>query len=76
MLVCLRTGCAILDLPVIMSKPILSYFKAIAKIEARGSLDGQLGPPIKNCCFASYCKGNLTDLRRKLHLSLAKENPM
>jgi hypothetical protein len=54
MLVCPRAGCAIPDLPVIMSKPILSYFGPIAKIEARGSPDGWLGSPIKNYCLISY----------------------
>jgi hypothetical protein len=29
--------------------------------------------PLKK--FESNCKGNLTDLRRELHLSLAKGNP-
>jgi hypothetical protein len=46
--------CAILDLPITMAKPILSYFRPIAKIEARGSLDRWLGPLIKNCCLVSY----------------------
>jgi hypothetical protein len=30
-----------------MSKSILNYFGPIAKIEARGSLDEWLGPPIR-----------------------------
>jgi hypothetical protein len=53
-LICPRTGCAIPDLPAMMSKPILSYFGPITKIEARDSPDGQLGPPIKNCCLTFY----------------------
>jgi hypothetical protein len=34
-----------------------------------------LGPFVVEACVSHGCKGNLTDLRRKLHLDIAKGNP-
>jgi hypothetical protein len=54
---------------------LCEWFEGLSAVDVHRNAGRECAQRGMHCCRGRGCKGNLTNLRRILHLSLAKGNP-